>query len=89
MKFRIVLLIHRVSDLQLENDGNASLEYVIEKKNFWGIWKEVFVKEVHTARITHETYADAEAYMLVNYMGHGMCRNIGNEYSYKPYEYFM
>jgi hypothetical protein len=86
MKFRIVQLIHNLGDLQLDYK-KSSIEYVIEKKNFLGKWKEIFVKELDTQRISHKTYADAEAYMIVNYMGDGMCKRIGNVYEYERYTY--
>jgi hypothetical protein len=89
MKFRIVQLIHRVDELSQENGGSSSIDYVIEKKNFWGCWKEVFVTEIDSKRICHKTYEDAEAYMICNYMGHGMCEKIGVEYNYTPYTYYV
>jgi hypothetical protein len=88
MKFRIVQLIHNVAELSQENRGRASIEYVIQKKNFWGKWKEVFATEIESSRISHKTYEDAEAYMLHHYMGHGMCEKIGVEYEYTPYSYY-
>lgn len=89
MKFRIVQLIHNVAELSQENGGRAEIEYIIQKKNFWGRWKEVFAVEVTPARIAHKTYEDAEAYMLRYYMGHGMCEKIGVEYEYTAYTYFI
>jgi len=87
MKFRIIQLIHGVDELSQENGGRAKIEYVIERKNFWGRWKEIFATELEPCRIAHKTYEDAEAYMLVNYMGHGMCERVGVEYKYIPYTY--
>jgi hypothetical protein len=86
MKLRIVQIIHNVGELQL-NCGEPRIEYVIERKNFWGRWKEIFATELEPCRISHKTYADAEAYMMVSYMGHGECRKIGSEYKYIPYVY--
>lgn len=85
MKFRIVQLIHHVEELSQENGGKSEIEYVIEKKNFWGKWKEIFATELEPSRIAHKTYEDAEAYMLQYYMGYGMCEKIGVEYKYTPY----
>jgi hypothetical protein len=86
MKLRIVELIHRVDELKREN-GNWSIEYVIQKKSFWGNWKEVMSTELKPKRISHKTYNDAETYIFTNYMGHGMCEKVGNEYEYTQYTY--
>jgi len=85
MKFRIVEYTHKVDSLKF---GKAQIEYVIEKKNIFG-WKEIFNKELKSKRISHKTYQDAEAYMMGNYMGHGICRKVGVEYEYTPYTYFV
>ena len=90
MKFRIVQLIHRVDELSVKSDyGRSTIDFVIQKKNFWGCWKEIFSTEIKPNRICHKTYEDAEAYMIHNYMGHGMCEKIGVEYNYIPYTYFI
>lgn len=86
-RYRIVELIHNVGALGQKN-GRYTIEWVIETKGFWG-WKEVMRSEVDPKRISHKTYADAEAYMVANYMGHGICKRINNEYIYTPYSYFM
>jgi len=86
MRFRIVRIIHNVGELKNEN-GNFTQEYVIEKKRWWG-WTEVMQKEIEPRRISHKTYEDAEAYMVANYMGHGVCKIIGNEYEYTSYTYW-
>jgi hypothetical protein len=88
MKFRIVEIIHCVNELKNSN-GRSKVEYIIQKKNFWGKWVEIVQTEVNSKRISHETYSDAEAYLMSEYMGHGMCEHIGNEYEYKPYTYYM
>jgi len=36
MKFRIVQMIHSVEELSRENEGRSKIEYVIQRKNFWG-----------------------------------------------------
>jgi hypothetical protein len=86
MKFRIIRLIHNVGELKNEK-GDFRIEYVIQKKNFWGRWVEIVQKELKPSRISHDTYADAEAYMIATYMGHGFCEQIGNEYRYTEYSY--
>ena len=85
MKFRIVEYTHCVNDLGREN-GRARIEYVIEKQTWLG-WKEILKKELKSGRVSHETYQDAEAYLYSKYMGHGMCKKIGNEYQYTEYTY--
>jgi hypothetical protein len=86
MKFRIVQLIHGTANLKNE-DCNSTIEWIIEKKNFWG-WREVFQKELYSERISHENYLDAEAYMVSNYMrGDGLLRKNGNVYTYTRYSY--
>ena len=82
-KYRIVKLIHNVSGLS-EMPCRAEIEYVIQKKNWLGRWKEVMVTEISTKRISHKTYEDAEAYMILEYMGNGRCEKIGVEYHYIP-----
>jgi hypothetical protein len=86
MKLRIVKLIHRVDELKREN-GSFSIEYIVQKKSFWGIWKEVMSTELKPKRISHKTYEEAEVYIFINYMGHGMCEVVGNEYEYIQYTY--
>lgn len=87
MKFRILQLVHNVAALSNE-DGRYSIEYIIQKKTFWG-WKEIFSHEIKSHRISHKTFEDAESYMMANYMGHGMCTINGNVYTYEPYTYYM
>lgn len=77
-----------MADLKQEN-GRSNLEYIVQKKNWLGRWKEVMSTEVSSRRIAHKTYADAEAYMLAEYMGHGICEKIGIEYHYTPYTYYV
>ena len=86
-RYRIVELIHNIAELKREN-GRSSIEWIIETKGFWG-WKEVMRQEVEPHRISHKTYSDAEAYMIANYMGHGMCKRVNNEYFYTPYTYYV
>jgi hypothetical protein len=88
MKFRIVKLIHNVGDLKYEN-GRFTIEYVIERKNWLGKWKEIFNTELEPKRISHKSYEDAEAYMIANYMGHGICKKVGDEYEYTGYTYYV
>ena len=89
MEFRIVKIIHNVGDLKFEEHGNFTIEYVIERKNWLGKWKEIFSTELEPKRISHKSYGDAEAYMIANYMGHGICKNIGDYYEYEAYTYYM
>jgi hypothetical protein len=84
MKFRIVEYTHNVSEIK---HNNLKIEYVIEKKNTFG-WKEIVSKEITSKRISHKTYQDAEAYMMCNYMGRGVCKKIGVEYEYTEYTYY-
>jgi hypothetical protein len=88
MKFRIVKIIHCVNELKYDK-GRFKVEYIIQKKNFWGKWVEIVQTEVNSKRISHETYSDAESYLMSEYMGHGMCEHIGNEYEYTPYTYYI
>ena len=82
MKFRIVELFRKP-------DGQQPKRFVIQKRNFWGVWREVFAKEVKYKRICHASYQDAEAYMLANYIGDGSCEKIGVEYKYTRHNYVM
>ncbi len=88
MVFRIVKIIHNVGELKHEN-GRFTIEYVIQRKNWLGIWKEIVSTELVPQRISHKSYEDAEAYMIANYMGHGICHNVGNIYEYVEYTYYM
>jgi len=87
MRFRIVRIIHNVNGLKLEN-GHVTQEYVVEKRRY-GSWREIMQTEVKPKRIYHKTYEEAEAYMIANYMGHGICKIMGNEYEYTEYSYFV
>lgn len=82
-KFRIVELIHGC------RDSDRRREFVIEKKYFFGGWKEVMKKEVKSERIPFKTAVDAEKYLFKNYTGHGMCTRYGNVYEYKEYQYYV
>jgi hypothetical protein len=86
MKFRITQIIYNPKEFKNEN-FLAKTEYIIEKKTFWG-WCEIFQKEINPKRNSFNTYEAAEAYMFSKYMGHGLCKINGNEYSYEPYEYY-
>lgn len=83
MKFRIVKLTYNV------NSKEKEVEFVIEKKCWWGQWKEVLHNEVKTKRVSHKTYEDAENYMMKEYMGWGVCKNVGSEYKYTSYTMFI
>jgi hypothetical protein len=86
-KFRIVQIVHNVGSLK-EKDPRSKIEYVIERKNWLGKWKEIFnVEEARVSRISHSTFEDAEAYMIANYTGHGVLERTGWEYTYEPYTY--
>ena len=85
MKFRILEITHNVNELNREN-GRASVEYIIERKTIFG-WREIVSKELDSKRIPHQTYELAEAYMMSNYMGHGVCKKNGNVYTYDNYTY--
>jgi hypothetical protein len=86
MKFRIVEIVNNVSSLGREN-SDATYECIIQKKNLFGLWREIKLNEISSTRISHKTYDDAEAYMFANYMGHGVCEKIGNVYTYTAYTY--
>lgn len=84
MKFRIVEHVYGTSCLKQE-DKQADIEWIIEKKTFWG-WREIMHKELVSERVPHKTYADAEAYMITNYMlGDGWFRRDANVYTYTRY----
>lgn len=83
IKFRIVEVI--------ENSGSADRKghWIIEQKKLFG-WKEIYQNEGPRYRcITHNSYEEAELYLLNNYTGHGVCRKYGNVYTYNPYTYYM
>jgi hypothetical protein len=88
MKLRITKLIHNVGELKNKN-GKFTIEYIIQKKNFWGRWVEIMKTEIDPKRISHKTYEDAEAHMFETYMGHGICEQVGNEYEYTKYTYYI
>jgi hypothetical protein len=82
-KFRIVEII--------ENSGNEDRKgyWIVEQKKWFG-WREIGCNEGPKYRgIVHNSYEDAELYLLKTYTGHGECRVYGNVYVYKPYNYYM
>ena len=80
-KYRIVQLFHNA------NSPDRNIEWVIERKKFWG-WREIFHVEGPTRkRISHESYDKAEQYLLKKYTGHGICKRYGNFYTYEHYSY--
>jgi len=82
MKFRIVKLIHDV------DSNDRKIEYIIQKKTLFG-WKEIFKTEIKPNRISYNTFEDAELYLFQNYMGHGLCTKVNNEYTFEEYQYFI
>ena len=82
-KFRIVEVI--------SNSGHSDRKgyWIVEQKKWFG-WREIGCIEGPKYRcITHNSYKDAELYLLEKYTGHGECRVYGNVYVYKPYTYYM
>jgi hypothetical protein len=86
-KFRIIELVHNVSDLGKEN-SRSKIEYIIQKKHWLFGWVEIFNREeTNVSRVSHESYKEAESYMIENYMRDGMFKKIGCEYHYEAYSY--
>ena len=82
-KFRIVEVI--------ENSVSADRKcyWIVEQKKLFG-WSEIGCNEGPRYRcITHNSYEEAELYLLNNYTGHGVCRRYGNIYTFKHYTYYM
>jgi hypothetical protein len=85
MKFRIIQEVFGTAELRLKDGGISETQWIIERKTFWG-WKEVLAKELVSERISHKSYADAEAYMISNYMsGNGRFKKNANVYTYEKY----
>ena len=81
-KFRIVEVI--------SNSGHTGRKghWIIEEKKFFG-WKEITQKEGPKNKLVeHESYEDAELYLLNNYTGHGECKVYGNVYTFRHYTYY-
>lgn len=82
-KFRIVEVV--------SNSGNSERKgtWIIEEKKFFR-WREIVNNEgPKTKSVQHNSYKDAELYLLEKYTGHGECRVYGNVYTYEPYTYYM
>jgi hypothetical protein len=82
-KFRIVEVI--------SNSGHSDRKgyWIVEQKKWFG-WTEIYHNEGPNSKsVVHESYKDAELYLLEKYTGHGECRVFGNVYVYKPYTYYM
>jgi hypothetical protein len=82
-KFRIVEVI--------SNSGHADRKgyWIVEQKKWFG-WTEIYHNEGPNSKsVVHESYKDAELYLLEKYTGHGECRVYGNVYVYKPYTYHI
>ena len=80
-KYRIVQLFHSA------DSPNRNIEWVIERKKFWG-WREIFHVEGPTRRrISHSSYDEAEKHLLENYTRHGICKRYGSFYTYEDYKY--
>ena len=82
-KFRIVEVI--------SNSGHADRKgyWIVEQKKWFG-WTEIYHNEGPNSKsVVHESYKDAELYLLEKYTGHGECRVFGNVYVYKPYTYYV
>jgi hypothetical protein len=82
-KFRIVEVI--------SNSGHADRKgyWIVEQKKWFG-WTEIYHNEGPNSKsVVHESYKDAELYLLEKYTGHGECRVYGNVYTYQPYTYYI
>jgi hypothetical protein len=82
-KFRIVEVI--------SNSGHSDRKgyWIVEQKKWFG-WTEIYHNEGPNSKsVVHESYKDAELYLLEKYTGHGECRVFGNVYVYKPYTYYV
>jgi len=82
-KYRIVEVISKSG--QLDRKGH----WIIEQKKWFG-WGEIFNNEGPKSKsIEHNSYEEAELYLLEKYTGHGECRVYGNVYVYEPYTYYV
>jgi len=82
-KYRIVEVISKSG--QLDRKGH----WIIEQKKWFG-WTEIYHNEGPRFKpVQHNSYEDAELYLLEKYTGHGECRVFGNVYVYKPYTYYV
>ncbi len=82
-KFRIVEVI--------SNSGHADRKgyWIVEQKKWFG-WVEIYHNEGPRFKpVQHNSYEEAELYLLEKYTGHGECRVYGNVYTYQPYTYYM
>ena len=82
-KFRIVEVI--------SNSGHSDRKgyWIVEQKKWFG-WTEIYHNEGPNSKsVVHESYKDAELYLLEKYTGHGECRVYGNVYTYQPYTYYI
>jgi hypothetical protein len=82
-KYRIVEVI--------KNSGHADRKgfWVIEENGFFG-WRGIYNNEgPRSKRVQHDSYEEAELYLLEKYTGHGECRVYGNVYTYQPYTYYI
>jgi hypothetical protein len=82
-KFRIVEVI--------ENSGHSDRKgyWIVEQKKWFG-WVGIYHSEGPRFKpVQHNSYEDAELYLLEKYTGHGECRVYGNVYTYQPYTYYI
>ena len=82
-KFRIVEVI--------SNSGHSDRKgyWIVEQKKWFG-WVEIYHNEGPRFKpVQHNSYEEAELYLLEKYTGHGECRVFGNVYVYKPYTYYI
>ncbi len=83
IKFRIVEVI--------SNSGHADRKgyWIVEQKKWFG-WVEIYHNEgPRFEPVQHNSYEEAELYLLEKYTGHGECRVYGNVYTYQPYTYYI
>jgi hypothetical protein len=83
IKFRIVEVI--------ENSGHSDRKgyWIVEQKKWFG-WVEIYHNEGPRFKpVQHNSYEEAELYLLEKYTGHGECKVYGNVYTYQPYTYYM
>ena len=80
-KYRIVKLTHN------SGSSDRAIEWVIDRKSFWG-WKEIMnIQGPKVDRVSHMSYENAELYLFNTYTGHGICKLHGGIYTYTEYSY--
>ena len=79
----------KVRIIKCTDNYNERFDYKVQEKTLFG-WKDLYNKVSHiSSLVSFLTYQEAEEYIFKTFFIQGGVEINGNEYTYKPYYYFV